>query len=303
MRYWRRIKDHRFQRSELYFVASMAGLAFLVGIAGPTKNIAAQLLIVLWAGLVGMMIPRIIEAHRDKPETGTSPSGSAGLHTPTMRHDMASALLTIEGGVTALRYMHTGEESPRVESIAHAIEKEIRRIRRLSLLNQPTSPRCKVISSITPLIELHKANGAAIQLDSDDDASVTIAADDLARAVANILDNCQQHAPNASVSVSGYTVGSKYRIVIHDDGPGIDDGLIDTAWQRGISSRPDGGLGLYSVRSIIETCGGSVSIDLTQPGTTIQFDLPVAAAAPGAASVQDADGPPEGSFGTYQRAG
>lgn len=263
----------RFGRAEVLFATAVIGLAVTVGAVRMPRDVAYGILIVLWSALIGLMIPQL--RARRSPSPGQSPGGAA-IDTGTARHDIAAALLTIEGGVTAMRYMNRGGESDRAESIAHAIEIEIRRIRRLSASMRSSIPTCDLVDTLEPVIRLHQVNGLSIACELDAPGSVAIAGDDLARAVANLLENCAVHAPGADVVIRGRASGDRYTLVVADDGPGIDPQLRADVGRFGASTRRGGGLGLYSVRSIVEAAGGRFTVFSGGTGTDVILSLPVA---------------------------
>ena len=255
-------------RSEILFAAAIIGLAGTVGLIQPPPDVAYSILLVLWSGLIGMMIPQIRAARRRRR---VSPSVEPGA----VRHDIASALFAIEGGVAAMRHMRGGDESEGIESIAHAIEIEIRRIRRLSKLTLTSRSTCDPAETIEPIVRLHQANGASVECVLDRSRHVAIAGDDLARVVANLLENCAVHAAGASVTIRGRVVDDHFEVVIRDDGPGIAPELRGRATGPGVSSRPGGGLGLYSARSLVETAGGEFDVASEDWGTEVSIVLPL----------------------------
>lgn len=111
-------------------------------------------------------------------------------------------------------------------------------------------------------------------------------ADGLRRALDNLLGNVRTHTPagtRTTVSVTRRADTGRVRIVVADDGPGIDsDGrehAFERFWRADTSrTRVSGGagLGLAIVAAIVEGQGGTASIDDTvATGTTIVLDLPV----------------------------
>lgn len=81
----------------------------------------------------------------------------------------------------------------------------------------------------------------------------------------NILDNAVVHNPSEdlTVSVSASTAGEWIEIEIEDDGSGIPDDLRDDLFSPGV--RADGsagdGIGLYLVRKLVDSYGGSIRVD------------------------------------------
>jgi two-component system, OmpR family, sensor histidine kinase MprB len=92
------------------------------------------------------------------------------------------------------------------------------------------------------------------------------AADRIARAVNNLLDNAAQHADRVEV-----TVGRDGTVVVRDHGPGVPAGDVPHLFDRfyrGATARgrPGSGLGLAIVRQVAEAHGGSVHIESPQDG-------------------------------------
>jgi signal transduction histidine kinase len=105
-------------------------------------------------------------------------------------------------------------------------------------------------------------------------------AEDLARVVANLLDNAVRHAARR-VEVALGVDGTVAELVIHDDGPGIPPHLRDQIFERFARldegrSRDRGGtgLGLAIASEIAETHGGSITVDDTPVGARLVVRLP-----------------------------
>jgi len=87
----------------------------------------------------------------------------------------------------------------------------------------------------------------------------------------NLLDNAFKWAESkVTISVSkvetsnGGSHRSGLKLVVEDDGAGIDDGLKTTILQRGVrldSQTPGHGLGLHIVKGIVEAYDGEISIE------------------------------------------
>ncbi|MEM7361145.1 MAG: ATP-binding protein [Pseudomonadota bacterium] len=91
----------------------------------------------------------------------------------------------------------------------------------------------------------------------------------------NLLDNAFKWADHeVSVEVTNLPLGSHRkatRIVVSDDGSGIDDELKSTILQRGVrldSQTPGHGLGLHIVKGIVEAYGGELVIEDNSPKGT-----------------------------------
>lgn len=106
------------------------------------------------------------------------------------------------------------------------------------------------------------------------------------RAVGNLVRNALRHTPMGTVvEVSVGPVESMVRIVVEDDGPGVDDAYKATIFEpfeRGNapSWHPGVGLGLALVRGVALEHGGHVAVeDRAGGGARFVLDLPRSAAA------------------------
>jgi two-component system, OmpR family, sensor kinase len=98
----------------------------------------------------------------------------------------------------------------------------------------------------------------------------------------NLLSNASRHTPaGTTVTTSAHRDDESVRILVHDDGPGIDPALQPTVFERfarGDSSRTrasgGAGLGLSLVRAIAQAHRGTVSVDSRPHDTTFTVVLP-----------------------------
>jgi len=107
--------------------------------------------------------------------------------------------------------------------------------------------------------------------------------DELTSVVRNLIDNAERHATSA-VKVSVSTKGPWVRLVVEDDGPGVEVNLRDKVFERfarlqeGRSRDAGGaGLGLALTKRIVETHGGNIFIeDSPLGGAAFVVELPTA---------------------------
>lgn len=114
-------------------------------------------------------------------------------------------------------------------------------------------------------------------------------ADLLASAIANLIDNAIKygHAPDAgrgadielraSAAASGPGGARGVDIVVRDHGPGVEPQALEQLGTRFFRARADGqgyGLGLSSVRAIVELHGGRLEFSNAQPGMQARIWLP-----------------------------
>ena len=272
-------------RPDWIFAGAVIGLAISLGMSSVQGPLATQLLLIMWSALAGMMVPQIRAARRVQlAEIAEQERLLAAAQETTearkrradderaRRHDLAAALLTLEGGVSALRSNSNGEEQP----IVDAIEAEIARVRRLSQHRVNGYVQCEAESALRPIISLHQACGMAISAELDP-ALVAIPGDDLVRVAANVLDNCSRHAPGASVTITNKIGDGRCLITITDDGPGIPAELVDSVTELDVSTRDGGGVGLHSAVKLLKPHGAALAVPSPPgAGSSVVLDLPLA---------------------------
>jgi signal transduction histidine kinase len=104
---------------------------------------------------------------------------------------------------------------------------------------------------------------------------------DLQEILGNLLDNaCKwaRHEIHVSAAPIESARGARLRIVIDDDGPGIEPDRRDTVMARGArldESVPGSGLGLAIVNELVGLYGGSVRLDIApMGGLRVEVELP-----------------------------
>jgi PAS domain S-box-containing protein len=108
--------------------------------------------------------------------------------------------------------------------------------------------------------------GVAIHRRYSQKKAYTVVANELLGDVfANIMGNAIKHSQdNVNIAVDIDEVAGHYKVSIEDDGPGIADDQKDKLFQRGQRGQTKAtgrGLGLYLVRMLVESFGGSVHVE------------------------------------------
>jgi signal transduction histidine kinase len=102
---------------------------------------------------------------------------------------------------------------------------------------------------------------------------------DLQEVLGNVLDNaCKWARHEVLVSAASLGPGSRLRVVIDDDGPGIEADRRETVMARGArldESVPGSGLGLAIVNELVGLYGGSVRLQASPAGgLRVEVELP-----------------------------
>lgn len=145
-------------------------------------------------------------------------------------------------------------------------------------------PVAPVMTAIGRTIEkIHADRDLAIAVDCPPDLSFRGERNDLEEMLGNLYDNAGKWARH-DIRIQASTVsgagrgGLNLRIILEDDGPGVDPALRDDLFARGRradESKPGSGLGLAIVRDIAALYGGSVSLsDANSGGLRVTLELP-----------------------------
>lgn len=133
--------------------------------------------------------------------------------------------------------------------------------------------------------ESARAVGVRLDVSADDRLPVLGVADELARALSNLIANALRHtATGGSVRVQGdRDADGRVRLAVLDGCGGIDpdhlDRVFDTGW-RGDPERTPGdgraGLGLAIARGVAEAHSGTLNVENTSVGCRFELTLPAA---------------------------
>jgi signal transduction histidine kinase len=127
-----------------------------------------------------------------------------------------------------------------------------------------------------------EAEEPAVAIEAPEHVWVRADAQQLGRAIANVVRNAVSFAPRATtVRVTVEETDDGARVRVRDRGPGVpaaDRRLIFDPFARGMSvnGRGGSGLGLFIARRIMEAHQGSIGLRSARPGTEFCIELPLA---------------------------
>lgn len=204
-------------------------------------------------------------------------------------HELRSPLTAIRGQIEVLA-RDPDPDAEAVRRVEAATLTELRRVERLvdellalARLDEGAGPALREVDAAGLLRDaVIAAPGAAVlgdlaegQIDADPEM--------IAGVVRNLVENARRHAgADGTVTVSSTAVGSRLRVDVDDDGPGIAPGEGERIFDRfhrsdAARTRVSGGagLGLAIARGVLTAHGGSIRADESPlGGARISFELP-----------------------------
>ncbi len=146
-------------------------------------------------------------------------------------------------------------------------------------------------TSLQTICDQFADSGHDVRYDGPDHAVIRADAEELQRAITNLIDNAVRHGGKADVRIS--LTKPTVTVAIEDDGPGIPDRRKDDMFEpfvrgdaaRGMNNNDGFGLGLSIARSVIEAHAGTLTLLDRQPhGLIAKVTLPRAVAPVGEAA-------------------
>ena len=258
-------------------------------IADP-ENLFALVVFVIVAGVVSFLVDRETRARAAAEQRRTEAEALERVNElrtallAAVSHDLRTPLSSIKASVSSLRAPDV-EWSPReTRDFLSTIEEETDRLTSLvgNLLDMSRIqtgavmlvPQRLGLDEIVPrALSTLPSGGRDVEVDVPETLPrISVDADLLERAVANVVANARQWSPSGtSVRVAGSADGGDVTLRVIDHGPGVpraDRDRMFLPFQR-LGDRPgnDGiGLGLAVARGFVEAMGGRVAVEDTPGG-------------------------------------
>ena len=207
-------------------------------------------------------------------------------------HELRTPLTTLSLQIAmAAKSVASGKEAP--EALAKRIERAQQQVERLSRL-------------INTLLDISRVQSETFRLEKESFDLVDLINDAVERSqidrtllhrslpamlpgrwdklrleqvVTNLLSNAARYAAGTPIHITLTSDEQWTRLVVRDEGPGIDPAIQDRIFQRFERAAHDAGglgLGLYISRQIVEAHGGTIRVE-SEPGKGASFivDLPL----------------------------
>ena len=230
--------------------------------------------------------------------------GLAGLMAAQVAHDIRNPLSSIkmQTQMVRARLPRASDEGAALSAVLHDIGQvesviqdllELARPGAMTLLPADVNEVVQDVLHVLGPQFAHRRIHASTAF-ADGLPAVAIDASRLKRALVNVLVNASDALPTGGdVDVMTRATDDRHGVEIEvaDHGTGIDPAVLDTVFDPFVSTKRDGiGLGLVNVLSVVQSHGGTISLQPRQPrGTRAIIRLPVPASTPAAAS-RNADG-------------
>lgn len=204
-----------------------------------------------------------------------------------LAHDFANLVTAVEM-VGARLHQRSGEDHElggELASVARIAEELLAQLRRLGGRRHRAPqlrPLRTVIEELAPVLSILTRGVADVALDLQLDGAVAaLGAEPLEQILLSLTLNAR-----AAIDIYGHIAvrarGDSERLILElsDDGAGIAPEIIDDIWAPQFTTKDDGsGLGLTSIRAIVEGAGGTISVESSPgQGTTFRMCLPRASA-------------------------
>ncbi|MGY5877114.1 MAG: PAS domain-containing sensor histidine kinase, partial [Candidatus Thorarchaeota archaeon] len=206
------------------------------------------------------------------------------IYSSILRHDLSNDLMIVQGHIEALRMMCDEDDSDTVRMLDTA---DAVAIRMGNLLKAISTPQDTVETYIVPLIERiaseakEATDGLTIKIKvGTSTKDIEVVGGRLLPAVFdNIIRNSATYGgKKVNVKIAIRRKDGFIEIQFTDDGPGIASEIKDRLFQRGATTRDEGGgYGLYLTKQILETLGGSIQLVETpkKNGASFLITLPI----------------------------
>ena len=165
-----------------------------------------------------------------------------------------------------------------VSAIRRTIDSELARARIAAIRRGPggLAPVQPTVERLVNVIEhTDKGGELAFAIEIPPGLELAVQPDDLSEMLGAVLENAARHA-RRQVRVSGAGGPESTTLSVEDDGPGIDDDLLEQVMRRGGRLDEGGtGLGLAIARELVEASGGGIRLGRSgMGGLAVTFSWP-----------------------------
>ncbi|HEY2193152.1 MAG TPA: HAMP domain-containing sensor histidine kinase [Actinomycetospora sp.] len=246
--------------------ASAVGIGALLGFDGMPRRTAGLVVTLATVGLLAALLAVLFHERRrrdrDRARLAQEMEGAATERD----HEIRNILAGVAGTSHLLGGKRTGLSQDERDRIRDAFDEEIARLWALLDLRDPCARRPVAVHERIDVAKIARevadlwGVGADLSFSSEarsvwGNCSPSV----LRSALTNCLANCARHAPGARVSITVRTTGTRARIEVTDDGPGL-SGEIDPRRMAGPSRAGGSGIGLRATARQLGRYGGTIMV-------------------------------------------
>ncbi len=216
--------------------------------------------------------------------------GSERARSERYRQTLDNLAHSLKTPLAAMRSVLTQENSPKlteqlepqIEQMTEIVRYQLRKPAATAsdaIGATPVPMEAEVMRLVDGLGKVYSDKQPTIDVSVTDDAEFRGDTGDFLELAGNLLDNaCKWCDSRVSLTIRPVNADGGMTMTVADDGPGIPEDAVDALLQRGTrldESAPGHGIGLAVVRDIVNSYGGSVSIDVSDlGGASITIDIP-----------------------------
>ncbi len=218
---------------------------------------------------------------RDITERKRTQEREEFLHS-LLRHDVGNKIRIIEGYLELLEDFDLADEArdyvSKVEKEAKEAGEIIERIRNLRKVREEDVRKIGIGGAVREAVEqiesLARERGMEIEADLPEEGLKVMGGSLLNQIFSNIIENAVQHSGGNKIQIRVETTEEETICVVEDDGEGIPDEEKSKIFEKGYTTDAGGGtgLGLFLVKMLLETYGGSIEVKDSELGGA-RFDV------------------------------
>lgn len=211
----------------------------------------------------------------------------AGLMAARVAHDVRNPLSSIKMQSQLLRsqLVPESEQAAMLAAVLRDVDQLDAVVRDLLETARPEAPRlervrlAEIVRLATAPLEAQLAHRRIRLALTLDDSAPPMALDPgrVRRALVNVLTNSAEAVRSGGTIAVTTTFNAERQVVeVADDGVGLDPSVVGRVFDPFVSATPGGvGLGLVNARAIVESHGGSITLEPRAPrGTVVTITLP-----------------------------
>jgi len=262
-----------------------------------TQAVIATILIIV-TSVVGVhlrsifdaMVMRAIDSRDEALNSHKEQIADMNALSGEIAHELKNPLTSIKGlAALVAKDLPGGNATERMNVLRQEVDRMQGIVEEFLTFSRPLTPLQKSQSDIPVLCRevliLHegvaKRVGVAIKLHPDAVKTSTVDCDPrkikqvLINLIQNAIDACSENG-NVSINIS-HQAKNQCTIELEDDGPGLENAVIDRIFSAGVSTKAKGsGLGLTIAKGIAEQHGGTLQIkNRAQGGCVAILNLPI----------------------------